>query len=332
MPLPKIRRAASLLGLTCSGETLDDHKFYFFMGLRSVTEPTAFGAQKHSHNRLVRNSSLVRTCFVFCSGDASMLLKSMFKPRYFSTAMRKLVQRLHPATYLTDRDNLNWLHSVKSSLSEFCQSLDPALWDEAVAFSNTLEERAEKKLSTISFDLGGGGCYPLIYFLVRMAEPERVLETGVAAGFSSEAVLSALEINQKGKLHSSDFPYLRLEDAEKYVGFVVSGNLKYRWTLYLEGDRKNIPVILNNLGTVDFFHFDSDKSYGGRDFAYKTVEPYLTEDAIVVFDDIQDNAHFKDIVARETKRAWRVFEFNGKFLGLLYSQDSVCIQNQGTRA
>ena len=76
-------------------------------------------------------------------------------------------------------------------------------------------------MENIQYNLGGGADYPLLYFLTRYLNPENVLETGVAAGFSSYAILSALQKNRKGTLYSSDFPYLRIKNPERYIGIVV---------------------------------------------------------------------------------------------------------------
>ena len=54
--------------------------------------------------------------------------------------------------------------------------------------------------------LGGGGNFILLYFLTRKFN-KVVVETGVAAGWSSLAILGAFEKNGEGKLYSSDFPY-----------------------------------------------------------------------------------------------------------------------------
>jgi predicted O-methyltransferase YrrM len=145
-----------------------------------------------------------------------------------------------------------------------------------------------------------------------------VVETGVAAGFSSKAILSAMAENASGELYSSDFPYCRLEEPEKYIGILVDSDLKDRWNLHIKGDRANLPTIASRLqpGSVDILHYDSDKSYSGREFALETLQPYLSTGAICIFDDIQNNWHFRDIVAQRP-RDWRVFEFGSKYLGVI---------------
>src|SRR3712207_8827457 len=56
------------------------------------------------------------------------------------------------------------------------------------------------------------------------------------------------------------FPYFRIADPEKYVGYLVPDELKARWTLYTKGDRRNLPQILRPGRTLDLVHYDSDKT------------------------------------------------------------------------
>ena len=97
-----------------------------------------------------------------------------------------------------------------------------------------------------------------------------------------------------GRLFSSDFPYFRQREPEKLIGVLVPPELRESWTLRLDGDRKNLPELLDLADRVDFFHYDSDKTYRGRAFALARVEPHLANDAAVVMDDIQDNLFFRD--------------------------------------
>ena len=103
-----------------------------------------------------------------------------------------------------------------------------------------------KKLKKIKYDLGGGGFYPLLFFIVKYIKPNIVVETGVAAGFSSYAILKAIEENKKGRLYSSDFPYFRIPNPEKYIGIIVPEKLKKSWDLLIDGDNIN-PVSYTHL-------------------------------------------------------------------------------------
>ena len=77
------------------------------------------------------------------------------------------------------------------------------------------------------------------------------------------------------------------------------------------------PKISKLLGDtkIDLFHYDSDKNYSGRDFAIKTLRNNFSPNSIIIFDDIQDNLHFKDFVKSENLQ-YTVIEFKGKYVGI----------------
>lgn len=213
-----------------------------------------------------------------------------------------------------------WAAQQAEGLEEFVTALNAPLWEETQTTCATLKSASLAKLDKLGMDLGGGGHYPLLYFLTRHLNASTVVETGVAAGWSSQALLTALQKNgAQGHLYSSDFPYFRYKNPEQYVGYLVDENLKENWTLHINGDQNNIPKIVTSLRRddkkVDLFHYDSDKSYEGRTRVYNAVAPFLTDTAIVIFDDIQDNLHFHDFV-KDGKTPYKIFEFEGKYIGL----------------
>ena len=227
--------------------------------------------------------------------------------------LRKIRARLRPPN---KDEALAWASEHAESVDSFGESLDPALWAEANLWADAFDPEAQAILATIGVPLGGGGHHRLLYFLTRLTRPETVLETGVAAGWSSAAVLTALATNEAGSLWSSDFPYFRLDNPERYVGCVVPDSLRDGWHLYLKGDRANLAEILPQCGAVGLFHYDSDKSYDGRTFAMDVVSPHLATGCVIVCDDIDDNTWFRDWVGARGG-AFRVFERGGKYIGLV---------------
>ena len=154
--------------------------------------------------------------------------------------------------------------------------------------------------------------------MTRIAKPKTILETGVAAGFSSQSFLSALAKNGSGKLYSSDYPYFRLPNPEKYIGVIVDEELRNNWELHTQGDEANLEKILKQVETVDIFHYDSDKSYRGRVNAYEKIKNKLTSKSLLVFDDIQDNSHFADLCRElDSDSKYFVFKSQNKFVGLI---------------
>jgi hypothetical protein len=160
-----------------------------------------------------------------------------------------------------------------------------------------------------------------MYFLVRHLRPSVVVETGVAAGWVSSAVLTAMDLNGSGHLWSSDLPLLRVGDPDGFVGWLVEPALRHRWTLATRGDRRTLPDTVSRVAEIGLFHYDSDKSYEGRAFAYSQIVPKLTASSLMVWDDIQDNWHFRDITRDDPSAV--VLRFEGKFVGVCSSPDAV---------
>jgi predicted O-methyltransferase YrrM len=231
--------------------------------------------------------------------------------------LRKVGLRVTERRYTRERSDAKaWAEERAVDATELLRAIDATLWDEAAAWATEFESHASQRLRPVGFDLGGGGHYPLLYFLTRRMRPEVVVETGVAAGWSSVAILSALERNGAGTLLSSDFPYFRLPDPERFVGWLVPQGLRHRWQLDIDGDRKALPRFMRSAPSVDLFHYDSDKTDAGRRFAMNTVGPYLSPGAVVVMDDIADNNFFRDYVAASNLRT-HVFKFEAKYLGVI---------------
>ena len=240
------------------------------------------------------------------------------KPARFRVMLKKLYRRVRARRKGRKHEkNKQWIERHCSDFEELALAIDADLWEEAVEVSSALETRAQVKLDEIEPSLGGGGAYPILYFITRHIEPVNIVETGVAAGFSSYSFLAAIKANRKGHLYSSDFPYFRLRDPEQYIGMVVPEDLRDNWSLYVEGDDRNIPKILEQVGEIGLFHYDSDKTYDGRERAVSMIENRLKEDAVVLMDDIQDNSFFSDYVADNEVEKWWIFEFEGKYVGMI---------------
>jgi predicted O-methyltransferase YrrM len=239
-----------------------------------------------------------------------MLLKGDFV-QIFGKIINKIVgkNKISPG-------NMKWLQENAIEVEDFLKDLDPSLWQEAVAETNIIRTNAEKTLKDIEYDLGGGGAYDLLYFLVRYLRPRTIVETGVAAGYSSYACLQAIRANKEGRLLSSDFPYFRLPDPENYIGIIIPEELKNDWSLFIEGDRKNFVKILGLCDEIDLLHYDSDKSYAGRAYALSLLAPRLTDRSVILMDDIEDNNFFFDFVEKKSLKNVQVFRFENKYLAM----------------
>ena len=164
--------------------------------------------------------------------------------------------------------------------------------------------------------MGGAGHIHLLYDCVRLLNAKKIIETGVAYGWSSLAILKALSEKDNGKLYSVDMPY-PFKNNEKYVGIVVPKYLRKNWILIREPDRPGIIKALSKIGNqLDLCHYDSDKSWWGRHYAYHILWKSLRSRGLFISDDIQDNLYFSKFVKNKSLK-FAVVEFEGKFIGLI---------------
>ena len=193
------------------------------------------------------------------------IIKNIFKIDNFFIIIKKIYKRFEKNTSLEAKE---WAKSnVTISTDDFLKSIDIKLYQESIEVMKQIEIDSNLKLSKINISLGGGGNYLLLYFLVRLLKPMVIFETGVAAGWSTLSILKALHKNKQGKLYSSDFPYFRLKNPEKYIGYLVKNeNNISDWFLDIRGDEIALPNFIKKIenSPIDLFHYDSDKSYDSK--------------------------------------------------------------------
>jgi predicted O-methyltransferase YrrM len=181
--------------------------------------------------------------------------------------------------------------------------------------SADLRREGERRAASSPVEMGGAADLDLLHALVKLSGARRVIETGVAFGWSSLAILAALDGREDAVLASVDMPYPRRNN-DDFVGIVVPERLRSRWTLIRAPDRTGIKPALARLGgAIDLAHYDSDKSWQGRHFAYTILWEALVPGGIFVSDDIQDNLVFRDFV-HARKLDFAVSETAGKFIGI----------------
>lgn len=193
-----------------------------------------------------------------------------------------------------------------------------ALTEEADALPRLhqdLLEEAEERSRLAEKAMGGAGNLDLIYAATRLSGATRVIETGVAYGWSSLAILAGFNNPAMSRLISIDMPYPGLNN-EKFVGIVVPENLKLNWELIREPDRRGIEKAITKMGgRLDLCHYDSDKTYPGRQYGYSLLWDALKTSGIFLSDDIQDNIAFQELV--EAKQVpYAVIEYDDKYVGI----------------
>lgn len=179
--------------------------------------------------------------------------------------------------------------------------------------------RAAERADRCLVEMGGAGNIDLLYQLAEHLGACRVLETGVAYGWSSLAILLSLQGREGARLISTDRPYPRFGE-ESSVGCVVPEDLRPGWTVIDRADRQALPRALRLLGTVDLCHYDSDKSRAGRLWAYPRLWRALRPGGIFVSDDIQDNLAFREF-AEAIPAEPLVVSWKEQYVGLLCKRD-----------
>jgi predicted O-methyltransferase YrrM len=168
-----------------------------------------------------------------------------------------------------------------------------------------------------------------LYGLVREFKPKTLIETGVCNGVSTAVILAALERNKAGSLYSIDFPEYTDTDYEQGTfwegklgavipkgippGWLIPNKYRKRWHLTLGRSQEKLPVLLNELGEIDFFLHDSEHSYECMIFEYQQAWGYLKPGGLLVSDDTSWNSAFDDF-SRLNAREMNIIDRNMVFI------------------
>lgn len=142
------------------------------------------------------------------------------------------------------------------------------------------------------------------YLVCRLVKPDIVVETGVAYGVSSAFILTALEQNGHGTLHSVDLPPLRRGYAGSW-GVAVPSALKARWMFHRGTSSRILPGLLEELGGVDIFLHDSLHTHRNMRREFEAVWPRLRSGGVLLADDVERNPAFGELRSR-APALWRV--------------------------
>ena len=142
----------------------------------------------------------------------------------------------------------------------------------------------------------------IAYVLCRGLRPDTVVETGVAYGSLTTYLLTALEANKRGVLHSIDLPSIMDRNARS-VGRFVPQELRARWTLHLGASRRVLPKVLKEIGPLGLFVHDSLHTKRNMAWEFATATPHLAPPAAVLSDDVESNHAFENW-ARKTAARW----------------------------
>ena len=240
------------------------------------------------------------------------VLRPKYYEHFFSLIIRKFL--VNYDTVENKKKAYDWAATNAVDYVEALKSL--GLKGKVDGLDNDTITDARRLVAKSSVKMGGASHIHLLYHCVRLSKAKKVIETGVAYGWSSLAILKALIKNKNGKLFSVDMPYPGKKN-ENDVGIVVPQNLRKNWILIRKPDRPGIIKAISQAGgQIDLCHYDSDKSWWGRHYAYAILWKSLKSKGLFISDDIQDNLYFYEFTKKNLLK-FAVVEYEGKFIGLI---------------
>jgi len=146
-----------------------------------------------------------------------------------------------------------------------------------------------------------------LYGLARLLQPTIAVETGVADGRSSFIILSALERNGHGTLHSFD---VRPE-----AGSLARGHAQWNLTILDAQDPpRGFTEALERLDKIDLFLHDSYHAYRNQMFEYELAWPKIPAGGVLASDDVDLTKAYVDFASRHELRPQFLFD-RRKILG-----------------
>ncbi len=176
---------------------------------------------------------------------------------------------------------------------------------------------------------GGAANLDLLYSLARAVDARSIVETGVAFGWSTLALLLAVGERDGAHVFSVDLPHCfntpdrRWRDGDGWVGAAVPHALRKRWTVFMMADREGLPRALRAAAPVDLAHYASDLSPEGCAFGYAAIWRSLREGGAFIADAVERSPAFRRF-AEDLGLDPVVVEGgdggSGKYQGILFKQ------------
>jgi len=173
-----------------------------------------------SRKRLIRPSKL------------AVLSWYLRRPVFYGSLFGLLKTKLTKALGLVEDTRAqarNWCESCAVETSTALKALTGNSWPEPLESMFPQDfDFAAKMASSCPVTMGGSANQRLIYHVCEFLAARKVVETGVAYGWSSLSILLSLQNRSDAHLISTDMPYPG-RDNDRYVGCVVPDNLRARW-------------------------------------------------------------------------------------------------------
>lgn len=155
--------------------------------------------------------------------------------------------------------------------------------------------------------------FVMYYGIIRLRQPEVVVETGGTPGNSSAFILRAMERNGQGTLVTLDLPNLSLmknittpEEKVWYrnmptnlpPGWIIPDDVRARHEQVLGDARETLPAVLVRCPSFDLFIHDSDHAVEHMTWEMTIAWPHIKPGGLLFVDDIDLHRAFYDFAGQ----------------------------------
>lgn len=209
----------------------------------------------------------------------------------------------------------NYTDGLFFTIDELCNSVKilPSSMKDYIneAEENYLQlQRHKKEIMNNRWD-AGKNLFLLLYTYVRASKPKLIIETGVANGVTTNAIMNAAYRNQNDfALHSFD---ILPKAQEAYNG---QGNWKFH--LLNKPYKKNLVKITDKLTEVDMWVHDSNHGFRWQNMEYGLALSKLSAQGVLISDDIDASQAWSQKAKSEFKSSY-ILNDSRKFVGVAFS-------------
>ena len=246
--------------------------------------------------------------------DIKTLIWFFKRPKFYATMISLIFRKFLPYKDSSQHREEKWCQERTISIADCYKKLGLHHFEEA-PFADEYIKEIEEKINISESNFGGQGHVDLLFGLCERLKVKKVLETGVAYGWSSQAILNSIS-KRDGKLISVDMPMIKQTDYH-LIGVAVSKENYTYWDLIREPDKYGLnKAIKRHKSNLDLVHYDSDKSYYGRKWSQGLIWKHIKKGGLFISDDVEDNSAFREFV-EENKLDFIILKFEGKYVGVI---------------
>ncbi|NJL38663.1 MAG: class I SAM-dependent methyltransferase [Leptolyngbyaceae cyanobacterium RM2_2_4] len=169
-----------------------------------------------------------------------------------------------------------WIRRIESLRTELIQSNE-----KLINYSSSYQERIEWIRDICQRNSKNSTWSLLLFKLIRELQPHTCIELGTCLGISTAYQAAALQVNNHGKI-------ITLEGAESYAAIAKRNfeQLDLQVSVVIGLFQDTLQEVLQQQNKIDFAFIDGHHDERATISYYKQLLPFLSNNAVIVFDDI----------------------------------------------